>query len=491
MRTTSRNARERAKVWGAVLLVLIPAAARATTMETIFTLSDDMRTATRYFSNRDNQPIDHAFIFTTDFNRSLITYARPAGYSWTTNDQGSVVLVFPNSQSYAYLQRLPNNSEFLTRAKDNNPNRYVLNVDGAGCTTEGCTVDETIISAIIPSRFKVLDYGAVLVDGTYLPKEQAQWKIVDGTYTFYRNNIRGAIAQFYLEDAASYGYTRISESFKQNREIEVKNDGNRIRIVMPMEKLFAPGSAEMQKVGLEWIKTLSTLVVDINYVELRVEGHTDNIAIAKRTKHGYSNNWELSSARSSNIVQFLVQQGLPVQKVAAVGYADSRPIASNDTESGRARNRRIEFTIVTYEPVERAPVANAPARNDRAPRGPAAVDAPSTGKELAAAEKAVLGEEPSRPEAAERRAIESAIDSGFVRWSSAWLTDTYEPGSVRISKLDEQGGTAQVGGTISFARSNRRFTIPFGAVLKKAGDDYSLAKLCYDDTTTGTRDCDR
>lgn len=338
------------KTCTAAFLTVIATTTLANTTETVFTLSDDMRTATKYFSKRGDGTGNFFFHFNKNYNKSLITYARPGNYAWLTSKEDNkpiLKLNFPNTASYAFLERLPSTKDILTKDK-NDPNRYFLEVDGSTCVGRNCMQDESIISVIIPSRFKVINYGAY-VNNEFVAKENGDWKIVDSTYTFYRQNLKGANVQFYLEDAASYGYNKISQSFKQNKEIEVTNEGDRIRIVMPIEKLFASGSSQMQKAGLEWIKTLSESVADFNYLELRVEGHTDNVAIAKRTQQGYTNNWELSSARASNIVQFLIQRGLPSQKLAAVGYADSHHIAPNDTEQGKAKNRRIEFTIVTAE----------------------------------------------------------------------------------------------------------------------------------------------
>jgi flagellar motor protein MotB len=335
-------------------LAFLPMVVLANTTETVFTLSDDMRSATKYFSKRNNQPMNLQFLFPRDFNKSQITYARPGNYSWKVERQGKqemAALSFPNTASYAYLERLTNTKEFLSKHKDD-PNKYFLEVDGSECYQEGCSQDESIVSVIVPGRFKVLDYGA-RVDGVWVANVPAQWKIVDNTYTFYRRSLKGASVTLLLEDAANYGYNKVSQSFEKNKEIEVSNEGNRIRVVMPVERLFDSGSAQMQKAGLDWIKSLSDAIADFNYQELRVEGHTDNIPIAKRNQQGYTSNWELSSARASNIVQFLISRGVLPQKLAAVGYADSHPLAPNDTDADRSKNRRIEFTIMISDQAQK------------------------------------------------------------------------------------------------------------------------------------------
>lgn len=79
-----------------------------------------------------------------------------------------------------------------------------------------------------------------------------------------------------------------------------------------------------------------------NYI--RIEGHTDNVAISTPF---FSSNWQLSSIRASNVVQVLIDDGkINADRLSAVGYGEYRPVASNDTEEGRAANRRVDIVIL-------------------------------------------------------------------------------------------------------------------------------------------------
>ncbi len=78
-----------------------------------------------------------------------------------------------------------------------------------------------------------------------------------------------------------------------------------------------------------------------NYI--RVEGHTDNVPISNPR---FPSNWELSTARATVVVCHLIQTySLSPAMLSAAGYAENRPIASNDTEEGKARNRRVDLII--------------------------------------------------------------------------------------------------------------------------------------------------
>lgn len=89
--------------------------------------------------------------------------------------------------------------------------------------------------------------------------------------------------------------------------------------------------------------SLSTILNKIdNYV--RVEGHTDNIPIKNQY---YNSNWQLSSIRASNVVEFLISQGnISPDRLSAVGYGEYRPIDDNTSEDGRAKNRRVDILIL-------------------------------------------------------------------------------------------------------------------------------------------------
>jgi chemotaxis protein MotB len=77
---------------------------------------------------------------------------------------------------------------------------------------------------------------------------------------------------------------------------------------------------------------------------IRVEGNTDNVPISSRF---FRSNWELSTARSANIIHYLVDYyGFEPGKISAVGYGEYRPVASNDDETGRRKNRRVDIVLL-------------------------------------------------------------------------------------------------------------------------------------------------
>jgi len=107
--------------------------------------------------------------------------------------------------------------------------------------------------------------------------------------------------------------------------------------------LFDSGSTNIKTEGQKVLAKVAAQLKQFSGHRIRVEGHTDNVPIA--TEH-YPSNWELSSARASRVVRFLIEQGLDARKLSAAGFGSRQPIAKNTTRRGRASNRRIEIVLV-------------------------------------------------------------------------------------------------------------------------------------------------
>ena len=106
--------------------------------------------------------------------------------------------------------------------------------------------------------------------------------------------------------------------------------------------LFDLGKADIKESGKETIRKVAKLMKEIN-TEITVQGHTDNLPIHTSL---FPTNWELSTKRATNVVLFLVNEcSLDPRKLTATGNGEFRPIAPNDTEENRQKNRRIDIVI--------------------------------------------------------------------------------------------------------------------------------------------------
>jgi chemotaxis protein MotB len=113
--------------------------------------------------------------------------------------------------------------------------------------------------------------------------------------------------------------------------------------------LFDSGKAEVKPQGLAVLQKVTDILKNIKDKAIRIEGHTDNAKITGALARKYPTNWELSAARAINVTRYLQQQGINPTALLAVAYGEYHPVAGNDTEEGKAKNRRIEIILVPKE----------------------------------------------------------------------------------------------------------------------------------------------
>jgi chemotaxis protein MotB len=129
----------------------------------------------------------------------------------------------------------------------------------------------------------------------------------------------------------------------QNGLAEVERDGDKIIVRLASQGSFVSGSANLQP-GFAGLLTRVGNSLSASSGKVRVEGHTDNIPVAFSER--FNSNWDLSAARSASVADFFAQNSeLDQGAITVAGFADTRPIESNNTAAGRARNRRIEVIV--------------------------------------------------------------------------------------------------------------------------------------------------
>ncbi|MCU1361115.1 MAG: OmpA/MotB domain protein [Ilumatobacteraceae bacterium] len=114
--------------------------------------------------------------------------------------------------------------------------------------------------------------------------------------------------------------------------------------------LFEPGQATLQPAGLSILDLVTASLVKVPN-DIAIEGHTDSRPISTSR---YPSNWELSTARATSVLRYMLLQGFDPARISAAGYADTRPVADNATPEGQAANRRVEIVIVSDIPLDKA-----------------------------------------------------------------------------------------------------------------------------------------
>lgn len=142
--------------------------------------------------------------------------------------------------------------------------------------------------------------------------------------------------------------TRALQEELKRGAVVLRQDGDRLTLALSSGELFPQGRVTMTAAGTSLIKRIGAALNKFRPQSVEVAGHTDNIPVRVDNRRPFRNNEELSRARAEHASQALIKSGLGQDRVKPVGYADTQPIATNDTEEGRSKNRRVEI-IVTQQ----------------------------------------------------------------------------------------------------------------------------------------------
>ena len=142
--------------------------------------------------------------------------------------------------------------------------------------------------------------------------------------------------------AIAQNLNTVMTSLVKDGQVSVTQTQRGVEVEINASALFGPGDAVLRGGS---IKTLAEVaqVLKLSEQAIEVEGHSDNVPI---NTPRYPSNWELSSARASSVVRLFVEHGVAAGHLTAVGSAANRPMVSNGTAEGRARNRRVTVTVL-------------------------------------------------------------------------------------------------------------------------------------------------
>ena len=125
----------------------------------------------------------------------------------------------------------------------------------------------------------------------------------------------------------------------QGTGVDVVRQGDNIMLDMPSGITFAFNSSDVNSQFYPVLDKVAATLNEYNQTTINVAGHTDSVG-------SDSYNQKLSEQRASSVARYLQSRGVANQRLQTAGYGESRPVDSNETESGRANNRRVEITLV-------------------------------------------------------------------------------------------------------------------------------------------------
>jgi len=131
------------------------------------------------------------------------------------------------------------------------------------------------------------------------------------------------------------------------KDVTIREFAGQLAINIVDQVLFPSGQAALTPEGKHVLDTVGRVLTKVTDRRIQIEGHTDTQEIGPELKKVFASNWELSTARATEVVRYLLAHtSLPAEHLLAVGRADTAPVASNATETGRRLNRRIEILLL-------------------------------------------------------------------------------------------------------------------------------------------------
>jgi chemotaxis protein MotB len=137
----------------------------------------------------------------------------------------------------------------------------------------------------------------------------------------------------------------VAARFGDRIQAERRTEG--LVLTIPEVALFDSARAELHASALPLLSELAATLREAGDTQISVEGHTDDRPVLGGE---FRSNWDLAAARANAVTRYLLEQGFDPQRLHSVSYADTRPVADNDTTDGRAANRRVEIAVEFARP---------------------------------------------------------------------------------------------------------------------------------------------
>jgi chemotaxis protein MotB len=156
-------------------------------------------------------------------------------------------------------------------------------------------------------------------------------------------------AQVQKNDALQAKYDQLNQTMSAEisaKEMHIERLQNAIKVTVNDQLLFPSGDWDMSAPAQQTIAKMVPILAPMQQTKIIVNGYTDNVPIGAGLKRkGIGTNLELSQKRADTVMQFMIAKGVNPTMISAQGFGDADPVAPNDTEDGRAQNRRVELTL--------------------------------------------------------------------------------------------------------------------------------------------------
>ncbi len=193
---------------------------------------------------------------------------------------------------------------------------------------------------VFPQNFDIVKYQC---------NREGDWVKRHNTITYYGKDVNDLVFSIKYRLKSQQTFEALAKKFVGNEHVQLKQQEKGVKVTVGATVLFPSGKSELTLEGKILLTKVIEALKERGEVGIVVEGHTNNVPIKGALVKVYPTNWELSAARSLTVLHYLAENGISESRLEARAYGSQRPIASNQTDQGKARNRRIELMIVEPE----------------------------------------------------------------------------------------------------------------------------------------------
>ena len=315
-----------------------------------------------YFVQQDGR---HAMVYTTsrtDYSDYDIWFAEKDGYQ-PADYLDHFLYLFPkngdwadDSQSgYRVLRLAGGDFASLERHDLEQDGRLAVDSDGVyryrNWDGETRTPDGHYGLWNSPGAFNRIAYSWVFPENlepvAYAANKLGEWVKRHNTVTYYGNNVNDLVFNIQYRPSTGEAYQNLKDL--EGEGVEVAQEPTGVRVTLAETLLFPSGVASISTAGQAVLDKFAENLKQQPTMKAVVAGHTDNQPIGGGLVDKYPSNWELSSARSINIIRYLASRGVAEQRFESRAFSFMQPVDSNGSDAGRAKNRRIEIFLTEEE----------------------------------------------------------------------------------------------------------------------------------------------
>ena len=201
-----------------------------------------------------------------------------------------------------------------------------------------------------PDAFSKVAYSWVFPDNLepveYSSNREGEWVRRHNTVTYYGSGVNDVVFDLKYRPSSHDTYDALKGKMAGQEGVQVEQTPEGVKLTVAATVLYPSGVAALSEQGKSILAKVAETLKERTGVDVIVAGHTDNDPIGPGLIHKFPSNWELGALRSINVIHFLAASGVEESRFESQSFSFYRPVDTNDTEEGQAKNRRIELLLV-------------------------------------------------------------------------------------------------------------------------------------------------